>query len=277
MRDPTSPLIKCLKSVFDFEEMRNGKYICPEIQQLKEATERYDPTRGESFITLLKALDATIFYMGRWKVNSESLKKTIIKMAKMHELPPNALNTSPTFKFSSLNHSPDNDFMSWISLHTGKASSKLDSNELAQTLIALLHYENVHGFCQRLNSHLEKNPDFLFNLIMESVENFINISHSRLILHLTDQQLATAIIKHTPSLVDTQKGPYEQVELLVDKLNEILSNGRSVSTLLRNAEAKPILDNSIFFEIYQSEEYQNKEASSLSLWMEAGDLKPGFQ
>ena len=50
------------------------------------------------------------------------------------------------------------------------------------------------------------------------------------------------------------------VEQLITKLNEILSSGRSIETLLRNSEAKDILDQSIYFQIVQSDEYKNRHA-----------------
>lgn len=43
-----------------------------------------------------------------------------------------------------------------------------------------------------------------------------------------------------------------------------MSNGRSVSTLLRNAEAKPILLNSTFFQIYQSERYTSRQTQPIT-------------
>lgn len=43
MDDPFSTLREAVKSVFHLIPMRNGKYIYPEIQQLKEAIENYQP------------------------------------------------------------------------------------------------------------------------------------------------------------------------------------------------------------------------------------------
>ena len=93
---------------------------------------------------------------------------------------------------------------------------------------------------------------------MRSERNFAKISHTRLCLYLTDTQLAFAIVKHCSKFVGDIENPHMQVEDLVHKLNAILSHGRSISTLLRNSDAKTILENSTFFQIYQSEEYQNR-------------------
>ncbi len=59
-------------------------------------------------------------------------------------------------------------------------------------------------------------------------------------------------------MIHKRKEPFEQIEQLIHTLNEILSNGRSVSTLLRNADAKLILENSPLFQMYLSEEYKNR-------------------
>lgn len=131
----------------------------------------------------------------------------------------------------------------------------MDHTELTQTLV---DNRDRLGFSQKLSNHLKKDPDFLYNIILRSERNFIKISQTRLILYLTDEQLARAIIKHIPVLMHKRKEPFEQIEQLIHTLNEILSNGRSVSTLLRNTDAKTILENSTLFQMYLSEEYKNR-------------------
>ncbi|KTD38526.1 hypothetical protein Lmor_0250 [Legionella moravica] len=270
MEDPFSALLKSLQSVFHLEAMRNGKYCYPAVQQLKDATERYNPNTKNSFIALLRALREALPHIEKWRVNFDAIRQSMDKMAKLHHMPSIDWNkmlshpkVSPKFQFSALNHSRSEDnLLVWLTKKTGTPHTKMDHSELTQ---AMLDNQDRHGFSQKLNAHLEKQPDFLFNLIMQSEKNFIKISHSRLSLHLTDIQLAKAIIQHTPNMIQIQKDPFEQVELLIHKLNDILSNGRSVSTLLRNGKAKPILDASIFFKIYQSEEYANRHEKKPSV------------
>lgn len=83
--------------------------------------------------------------------------------------------------------------------------------------------------------------------------------------YLTDKQIAEAIIKYLPDLLQEHQNPFVLVEQLVDRLDGILSfgqpipTGRSIHTLLNNSEAKAILDSSEFFQIYQSEAYKNRQ------------------
>ena len=283
MEDPFSALLKSLQSVFHLEAMRNGKYTYPAVQQLKEATEHYNPNAKNTFISLLRAIREALPNIEKWRVNFDAIRKSMDAMAKLHHMPSIDWNkvlshpkVSPKFQFSALNHSrAEDDLLVWLTAKTGKPYAKLDHNELTQ---AMLDNRDRHGFSQKLNMHLKKHPEFLFDLIMNSEKNFIKIAQTRLILYLTDEQLAKAIIQHSPNMIHKQKEPYEQVELLVHKLNDILSNGRSVSTLLRNGTAKPILDNSIFFQIYQSEEYANRHEKkpSVPTMVESESIKPGF-
>lgn len=281
MDDPFSILLKSLQSVFHLEAMRNGKYTFPAVQHLKEATEHYDPKAKNTFIDLLRSIREALPYIEKWRINFNIIRKSMDALAKLHHMPTIDWNqmlshpkVSPRFQFSALNHSHDeHDLTSWLSYKTGKSFAQLDHTELTQTL---LDNRDKHGFSQKLSSHLKKDPDFLHNLIMQSERNFIKISQTRLILYLTDEQLAKAIIKHIPALIHKRKEPLEQVDQLIHTLNEILSNGRSISTLLRNAEAKPILENSKFFQMYLSEAYKNRHQhlTHNSTTQENESLKP---
>lgn len=282
MEDPFSTLLKSLQSIFHLEAMRNGKYTYPPVQQLKDATERYNPDGKHTFISLLGAIKEALPYIEKWQVNFDAIRKPMDALAKQHHMPSIDWNkilahpkVSPRFQFTALNHSRVNDdLIVWLTSKIGKPYAQLDHVEMTQ---AMVEFRGRQGFSQRLKDHLNKEPDFLFDLIMKSEKNFIKICHTRLILYLTDEQLAQAIIQHIPHLIHKQKEPFEQVELLIHKLNEILSNGRSVSTLLRNSAAKPILDNSIFFQIYQSDEYKNRhDVPSAPIERESEPLKPGF-
>jgi hypothetical protein len=120
----------------------------------------------------------------------------------------------------------------------------------------LIHFKDRRGFSHRLKVHLKKEPHFLYDLMIHSLENFEKISKTVLICQLTDIQLAKAIVKHAPQLVDKQKEPFEQVEQVINILNNILSHGRSVSTVLRTAGTVPILMKSELFQIALSNEYK---------------------
>lgn len=265
MEDPLSALLKSLQTVFLTEAVRNGRYTYPAVQQLKEATEFYNSEDQNTFAILLTAIKEAMPRIEKCRVNFDSIRKSMNALAKQHQTGSidwtNVIShpkVSPRFQFSALNHSKkEADLPTWIAKKTGKPFFQLESAELTQFLIK---NRDTHGFSQKLSTYLKKNPDFLYHLIIEDAKNFGKICHSRLILYLTDQQIAKAIIKHLPTFVHKKNGePYEQVDQVVNTLNEILSNGRSISTLLRNAEAKPILFNSIFFQLYQSEGYVNRQ------------------
>jgi hypothetical protein len=260
MEDPFSTLIKSLDSVFHLEVMRNGKYVYPAVQQLQEAVEHCNPEDRDTFIYLQKAIKDAMPHIQKRHVNFNSIKEAMDKLAEINQIQSidwDAVKTQPKissrFRFNLAHHSDnDNDLITWITNRTGKSFYQLEPSEVTQVLI---DNKNRHGFSQKLSVYLKKNPNFLFQLIMDSEKNFMKICHSRLILYLTDQQIAKAIINHIASFVHKRDDPFEQVEQLVHTINDVLSNGRSISTLLRNAEAKPVLLNSIFFQLYQTEGY----------------------
>lgn len=263
MEDPFSDLLKSLKTVFHLEAKRNGKFIYPEVQRLKEATERYNPAAKNTFINLLDAIEEAIprIEKWRWRISFDSIRKSMNNLAKIQQMPTidwskvlSHPKVSPTFQFDSSAQEPD--LSTWLSAKTRKPFFQLEPREVIQ---ALIKNSNEDRFSKKLSTHLKKYPDFLFHLIIDSEKNFIKICRSKLIFYLTDEQIAKAIIKHIASFSPKQGEPFEQAEQLVNTLNDILSNGRSVSTLLRNAEAKPILFNSTFFQIYQSERYTNRQ------------------
>ncbi len=268
MKAPFSALIKSLQSVFHLEVMRNGKYIYPAVQQLRETMEHYNPQVKNTFMHLQRAIKEAMPYIQKRRVNLDTIKIAMDELAVIHHAPPidwSSVRThskvSSRFQFGTPhNTSKDTDLVAWITNKTGKYFFQLEPSEVTQ---ALIDNKNKYGFSQILSTYLKRNPDFLFHLIMDSEKNFIKICHSRLILYLTDQQIAKSIIKHIASFVHKKTNPFEQVKQLVHTLNDILSNGRSISTLLRNAEAKPILFNSIFFQLYQSEGYSKYQERAL--------------
>lgn len=279
MEDPLPKLLDALQPVFNLAIMRNEQYIYHPVQQLKETLDAYQlckkmPVESTKqplatiLTQLMLAVQECLPYIEKSRVHFETLRDAIDTLAKAHKVESihwdnflSRCNLAPQLKFNTLNHSLNHDdLLVWITEKSGKSSAELHPADLTQSL---MDHRNGDGFTQKLIAHLNSDPDFLFNLIMQSEKNFIKIAHSRLVLYLTDPQLAKAILKHIPVLIHKEAEPYKQVELLILKLNQILSNGRSVSTLLRNTEAKLILDNSPFFQIYQSEEYQYRENNIL--------------
>jgi hypothetical protein len=251
--------------------MRNGKYTFPAVQQLKEATEQYDSKQKNTFIQLLRAIKEALPHIEKWRINFDSIRKSMDELAKRQQMPRidwtkilSHPKVSSKFQFSALNHSAKEvELSSLLASKSDKPFFQMGHSEVTQALVDL---RDRLGFSQKLSTYLKKYPDFLFQLILDSEKNFIKICNTRLILYLSDQQIAKAIIKHIPAFVHKQSEPFAQVEQLVHTLNDILSNGRSISTLLRNAEAKPILYNSVFFQIYQSDSYNSRQEQTPELY-----------
>lgn len=255
MKDPFIALSIALQPLFKLVPIRHGKYVFIEAEKLKKAIEHYNPTKKYTFYNIISALKDSLLHIEKWHIDFKPIQKAMDELAAEHHITIlwtaifAQTGVSFKFQFSALNHGrAEPDLIVWLTTKAGKPYAQLSEGDLIQVLI---DNKNKQGLSNRLSNFLTIEPDFLFNLIMKSEANFVKIAHTRLILFLTDQQIARAIVKHTPTLIDKQKEPGEQVNHLIHKLNNILSNGCSVSTLLRNADAKPILDNSIFFQLYQ--------------------------
>jgi hypothetical protein len=266
MKDPLYALQKVLQPIFQLEEMtkRNGKYTYRTTQKLLEALDVYveDPN-PEHFKEFTKALKDALPNISQRRIiiDFDPIKEAMDKLALHHSLDPilwkrtiGSLRLYPKTGFWATQHThPSDSLLEWIKADTPPKSAPLD---MAQALVS---HRNKLGFSPRLSAHLRNDPDFLFDLIMESEKNFMEICNTRLVLYLTDVQLATAIIKHIPALTNKHQDPFEQVSTLIERLNDILSNGRSVTTLLRNKHAKAVLDDSIYFQIHQNAELQIPE------------------
>lgn len=266
MSDPFSTVHRSLEPLFRLATERNGKYTYSEVQALKETIDDYleNPSKL-NFLALKKAVRHSIVYIEKWQLDFDSIKESIDSEAQQHQLPPidwpkllSHSNASPKFQFSALNHAPkEDDLVSWLLTMSNQSSeTTLSAKKLTKLLLENLH---EHGFSKKLSKQLNDEPCFLFDLVMKSVSGFIQIASTSLSLYLTDEQLAEAIIKHIP---EEDEITDERVSELIDKLNNILSHGRSISTLLRNTHAKDILDSSEVFQHYQSDEYNHRTHSS---------------
>lgn len=270
MDDPLSTLHKALQPVFDvyLDTMRNGRYTYTEIQELKEAEAQYREEPSKSlFIQLRKALRKSFSYIQNRPINISDIQEAMAHLDKIHGMKPinweRLILTSPHHNssrfFGAINRTNESDLMVWIAIKSGAAYEDLDNSALTETLVN--HLDQLG--CNQLNKHLEREPDFLFDLIMESVHNFRSVTNTMLILYITDEQLAEAIVKHIPHFTHQQtESSYEQAALLIERLNESLSNGRSIPALLRNTNAKTILDRSELIQSYQN--YQNEHNSTSS-------------
>lgn len=263
MDDPLSALKLSLQPIFHFEPKRHGDYTHPAVQQLEYAINDYDPNSKQSFLSLIKTIKAAMPQIEKWRVNFEIIKKSMDVFAQKHDMTLDwnrvlsQTKISSKFHFKALNHrKKEDDLVHWLNAKTGQKITTLTCTE--QTNI-LLSFKDKQGFNKKLTHYLKNNPNFLFDLIIDSIENFEKISKSVLICQLTDTQLATTIIQYIPCLIDPKKEGYEQVEHLINTLNnKILSHGRSVSTILRTTDAVPILMTSEYIKSFQSEGYKKR-------------------
>lgn len=274
MIDPFATLKEALKPIL----MRNSKDIYREITVLQIALDNFKTNNKKSFLELLKAVRATATcnYIEKWRIDFNTIRAPLDALNQSLDLPEinwdvllSKPKASPKFQFGALHHqSPDSDLLPWL-------DEKADPHDT--TLIKkLMTVKGEPGFSQKLSAHLETDPEFLFTLIMKSEENFTEIVRTRLVLFLTDRQLAKAIIKHLPRFVQSNQDPLVQSTQLVEKLNENLSNGRSVSTLLRNAEAKLILASSEYLQILTNKASEETEVTPPTSAAEEGGIKPGM-
>lgn len=259
MSNPFVALKKALYPIFHLEPMRNGRYIYPEIQNLKRALDNLQLLNKKNFFELLRALRAALPHIEKWHVDFNTIQKPIDSLVRGFKIPElnwdtylAHSNASPRFQFNALNQkNKEPGLLPWLAAKSGATLTRKSTPKTQVRM--LLIYKEHFGFSPKLSAHLKKDPNYLYRLIKESEKNFIQIVRTRLILYLTDQQLAGAIIKHVPHLLQKHPNSKVQATQLVDKLNnEILSNGISVSTLLRSAEARFILEKSIYFQIYQN-------------------------
>lgn len=261
MKDPFVSLQEALKPLFSLEVYRNEKYVFPAVHALYEAIEQFNPQKKKTFFNLLRALTEAQPYLVKWRIDLKEVIKCMDSLAYTQSLP--TINwkivfaTYPYVHFFqfSVHHRPQAkdklDLLSWLSKNIGKPYNEL--NHFAQAQV-LLEHRSQPGFSSKLTAQLKKDPDFLFELILSSERNFMKIVDSRLCLYLTDEQIAKAIKKHAHKWINPHIGREAQIEQLTHKVNSVLSHGRSMNTLLRNAKAKVIIESST---VYQTEVTHN--------------------
>lgn len=146
-----------------------------------------------------------------------------------------------TFRYSSqFFKSEASDLLAWL---VQKEGLRTKPESLHAWRYLLVRHHETLGFSPKLNEHLLKDPEFLFRIIMDTEENFRKICRTQIILHLTDVQIAQAIVKHHSKwFPNTLQSPIT-AQIMISKINEFLTHGRSYITLVRNDQAKLILDN----------------------------------
>ena len=258
--DSFDVLKKVLLPLFNCEAKRQDKYVFAPIRQLKKALDHYHPEQDSTFKFLVDAIIASMPYIEKWHLNFEDIQSCMDALAQNHAIQPinwkfvlAKSKDSPRFQFGRV--LSDEDLIPWLESKMGKSFQSLESREKTQILT---QYLDNSGFSKKLSAYIDKNPNFLFQLMMDSGQNFMQIAGNRLNLYVTDKQMAMAILKHYPGWAAEHRDEFKNVEHLESKLNDLLSNGRSIATILRSAEAKSILDAAEIFQHYQSDNYKNR-------------------
>lgn len=265
--EPFKALEECLQTAFLIDPERKAGYTIQEIQRLKQATDTYQPDSVAHFNALRSALLEAIPYLKRTHIHFETLKKSMNDLASKLKIDPidwqremhtrniaSRLSKTPIDPSSVPGTFPD-----WVHSMMEKPFDALSESDILQIMEEQVFY-------QKLKEHLSQHPDFLFDTMMASKEVFAAVIQTRLILYITDPQLAQSIIKHAPSFfINLHPEKPEQVDVHIHKINSRLSCGRSVSTLLRNADAKAILDGFRLFDLYQQNTLKTHATNTPSL------------
>lgn len=255
MSNPFLALQDALRPVFKMA-LRNGKSNYPKIQQLKSAVDAFNPNDTETFIKLYHALCGSLSHIAQWRLDFVSIRNSMDKLALSLNMPKinwdrmvSKSNTPSFFPHCAFQGKNCNkDLLTWLAEHSG---TNVATADIETQIRILLQYSENLGFSTKLNEHLTKHPNFLFTLIAKSEKHFTQIANSRLVLYLTDEQLAHAIIRFLPRLLKQHANRMHQTDNIVEKINKMLSNGRSVSTILRNTQAKFILEESELWQAHQ--------------------------
>lgn len=233
MVDPLTELEEALAYLFELQKTQGkGKYISPLVAELRRVLDNYrEGLTSLSALTasLTKAYPVIINY-----VDSYAVKQ---KMAALAEAKGESFNGQ---QFEGKLTSTEADFISWLSLRIGKNFDSLDSEKQVQVLLTKQSEKELRV---KLGVHLHVEPDFLLDLALRSLSNFIKLISSRLGFKFEKQQVAKAIHHHAKAMIDESYEPLEQVEELINFLDKRLSpKGYSIEKLLSDPLAKAELE-----------------------------------
>ena len=170
MNDPFSALKNAIQSIFHLEAMRKGRYVYPEIQQLKDALEDFQPDNKRNFVALLNTLRAALPFIEKWRIDFNTLRTPLDSLAKKLNLPIihwdtflSHSNASQKFQFSALNHKhKETELLSWLAAKSG--ATVLRNNPDTQ-ISMLVKYSEHFGFSPKLRAHLKKIRIFYLGLL----------------------------------------------------------------------------------------------------------------
>ncbi|PJE11920.1 hypothetical protein [Legionella sp.] len=266
--DPLGELEDSLAYMFELQTKHTGGYIEPSVNKLRMALNDYkDNSSSTSLKNLISAIKKAFPVIEKYYIDSFKVRQKIEALAgtqgeSINWYTSKEANRYPFFQPSSSARDSKTDFIPWLSARTGKDFGSLSGEAQVQMLI---EEKSDKEFTVKLKLHLHANPDFLANLAMESPNAFIKLMSSSLGFQLEKYQIAKAIYHHGKTIMDESlkmdksSEPIEKVMQLVDYLNEQLSSLHSIEKLLEDPKAKAVLDKSELFQLYQSEEYKERQ------------------
>lgn len=272
--DPLGELEDSLAYMFELQTKNTGGYIEPSVNKLRMALDSYQKnSTSNSLKNLVTAIKNAFPVIEKYSIDSFNVRQKIEALAgtqgeSINWYTSKELNRYPFFQPSKSVKDSKSDFITWLSTRTGKDFNSLSAEEQVEMLI---DEKSDKDFTVKLKLHLHAKPDFLANLAMESPEAFIKLMSSSLGFQLEKYQIAKAIHHHGKTIIDESlkldksSEPIEKVMQLVDYLNEQLFSLHSIEKLLEDPKAKAILDKSELFQLYQSEEYKERQDDDVSV------------
>ncbi len=253
MTDPLAELEDSLAYMFELQKTKHqGKYINPLVEELKTAIENYKEDSA-NLLALNAAVSKAFPVIGNY-VDTYKVKQ------KLSVLSGKRIEVINWYQCDSAKEGEKN-FISWLSLMIGKDFSALDSDKQVQVL---LNKQAEKELRVKLGVYLHIEPDFLINLALRSLTNFIKLITSRLGFKFEKHQVAKAISHHGQTMIDESLEPHEQVDILIDFVDKRLSpKGYSIEKLLNDPLAKTELEKMELIQYYQSLDYKNRQDYSL--------------
>jgi hypothetical protein len=237
MRDPLGELEDTLAYMFELQKAEgHGRYINPLVAELKKSIEDFKEDRIN-----LSTLRQTISRASPVIENYVDLFTVEQRLA--------ALTESKNETLDSQNKKTDDDFISWVSQRIGKDFKGLNSDQQVQVLLTGQSDKELRV---KLGVYLRQESDFLFNLAMSSISNFVKLLHSRLGFKFEKQQIAKAIHHHAEATPDNSQDKLQKLLHFLDKY--LAPKGYSIEKLLSDPLAKIELENTKIIEVYLNPE-----------------------
>lgn len=264
MADPLGELEEALAYMFELQKTPwRGKYINPLVEDLKRAIDKY--REGNSNLSILTKAITRAFpvienYVDGYTVKQKWEALSGNKGESVNWYTQNRPENSQS-QAEEMNSNVQADFFSWLSLQTGQNFTRLDAEKQVRLLV---NEQSQKELRIKLGVHLHRNPDFLLNLALVSLKNFISLMSSRFCFKFEKHQVAKAIYHHGKAMVDESSNSPEQLEELINFFDKKLApNGFSIENLLKDPLAKLELEKLPLYADLESEKLELSESNPL--------------